>query len=106
MARLVEFPLERGGSLLVEIEETLGSGPRPAASEGTVETATIGLEQAISKVKPLAETLLEQLRGLMQQPNTVVVEFGIKLNAQVGAIVAKTGVEGNCKVTLSWKNVE
>ena len=36
-------------------------------------------------------------------PETVEVEFGVKFNATAGVILASSAVEGNCKVTLSWK---
>jgi len=32
------------------------------------------------------------------------VEFGIKVTADAGLIVAKTGLEGNFKVCVVWKN--
>ena len=63
----------------------------------------MGLEQAVAMVRPLAEALLGELGNLTQQPNEVAVEFGIKLNATAGIVVANTAIEGNCKVKLSWK---
>jgi len=36
-------------------------------------------------------------------PESVSVEFGIKFSAQAGVVLAASAVEGNCKITLSWK---
>jgi hypothetical protein len=106
MARLIEFKLPGGGSLVAEVEDEPRAGPHPAgAGGGAIEKATVGLDQAIAKVRPFAELLLAQLKELSREPDQVSVEFGIKLNVEAGAIIAKTGVEGNCKVTVSWKKV-
>lgn len=104
MRRLIEFAVPDGGTLLVEVDEPEGTGPRPAGvGDGMIERATMGLDQAISKVRPLAELLLSELRTLTRQPDQVAVEFGIKLNVTAGIVLANTAVEGNCKITLSWK---
>jgi hypothetical protein len=104
MARLIEFELPDGATLIAEVDEVERLGPKPAgAGDGVIQRATVGLEQAIAKVRPFAELLLAQLRGLSSTPSEVTVEFGIKLDVEAGALIAKTGAEGNCKVTLSWK---
>ena len=37
------------------------------------------------------------------QPDRIEVEFGLKMNADVGAILASAGVEANYKITLAWE---
>jgi hypothetical protein len=32
-----------------------------------------------------------------------VIKFGVKLDAEVGAVIAKTGVEGHFEVKLTWR---
>ncbi len=32
--------------------------------------------------------------------------FGLKMNAEAGAVIASGGVEANYKVTLTWKREE
>ena len=103
MRRLVKFELPQGGTLIAEVDEPERAGPRPAGVGEAIDRATVGLEQAIAKVRPFAELLLTQLKGLSSEPTEIGVEFGIKLNAEAGALIAKTGAEGNCKVTLNWK---
>jgi hypothetical protein len=98
-----EYGLERGGSVLVEVEDCGSTGPRPAAVGGAViERASVSLEQALKAVKPFAESLIEQFSELSRKPDSVTLEFGIKLAAGADALIAKTAVEGTCKVTLQW----
>jgi hypothetical protein len=101
MSRLVEFPLQSGGSLIIETDAPEPSGPRPAGTGG-IERATQDLDQAVGKVRPLAEALFAELQELSTKPSEVAVEFGIKLSAEAGVIIAKTAVEGNCRITLKW----
>jgi hypothetical protein len=54
-------------------------------------------------VKPGVEALMAQLRGLSAKPEQVSLEFGIKFTAGADALIAKTSLEGNVKVTLAWK---
>jgi Trypsin-co-occurring domain 1 len=104
MRHLIEFTAKDGSSLLVEVDEIEGAGPRPAGvGDGLVERASMGIDQALAKVRPMAESLLSELQSLTHMPETVAVEFGIKLNASAGVVIANTAVEGNCKITLTWK---
>jgi hypothetical protein len=107
MRRLVEFTMPGGGTLLAETEETTGPGPQPAGvGDRAIGQASMGLDKAISKIRPLAELLVSELQAITQRPDQFAVEFGVKFNATAGIIVANTAVEGNCKITLSWKNPE
>ena len=55
------------------------------------------------KIKPLADAISSKLQDLATPPNQIQVEFGIKLNAQAGVILATTGGEAHIKVGLSWE---
>jgi hypothetical protein len=103
MKRLIEFPLEDNTSILVEVDEPETGGVVPAARKGNViEKAHQTLEKSLESVKPAAEYVVTQLRKLHDTPDEISVEFGIKLSAASGAILASAGVEANYKVTLKW----
>jgi hypothetical protein len=104
MKQLVEFPLADGGSILVEVDETLlETGIEQAALPGTtIVKATETLEAAFNHIKPAAGVILAQLRGLAERPEQVEVEFGLKLSTQVGAIIASGSSEANLVVRLRW----
>ena len=104
MKRLVEFPLEEGGFLLVEVDVPEEWGMIPAAiSEGLPQKAQQTFEVALDKIRPAATTIIKNLRALHDPPDEIEVEFGLKMSADAGAIIAAAGIEANYKVTLTWK---
>jgi hypothetical protein len=100
-SRLVAFPVGAGQTLLVEVDD-LSVGNQPVA-RSVAERAQDTLETAIAQIKPGVEALMAQLRDLSAKPESVSLEFGIKFTAGADALIAKTSVEGNVKVTLTWK---
>lgn len=103
MKRYIEFPLENGESIVIEVAEvepeygTIKAG----RAEDVAEKAKQTFEQALDRVKPAVDAVMSRLRTL--QPDEVDVEFGIKLNTKAGAFIASAGTEANFKVTLTWK---
>lgn len=102
MKRLVEFPLEDGDTMLVEIEETDQGGLVKASLSETIVKAQQTLEKSLEKIKPAAQFVIAQLRKLHDAPDEVQVAFGLKLSADAGAVLASAGAEANYTVTLKW----
>jgi hypothetical protein len=94
----VEAP---SATLLVEVDDPLESGNRPV-SQGVAEKARQSLEAALSEVTPGVAAIMTQLRDLASKPDELGVEFGIKFTAEAGALIAKTALEGNIKISLKW----
>jgi hypothetical protein len=105
--RLVEFPLEQGGSVLVEIDENAGSGPamrglgkdRSTVTDRTDKT----FEEATATVAPAARSLLARLRATDDPADEISIEFGVQLSAQTGAFIASVAVEANFRVSMTWR---
>ncbi len=104
MKRLIEFPLQAGSTIIVEVDEPepLGGVTRTARPGEVMEKAHQTFDDALDKITPAAQTVVAKLRGLHDEPDEIAVEFGIKLNAAAGAFIASAGVEANYKVTLKW----
>ena len=103
MKQLVKFDIEGDTSVIVEedvyerpYEERVGRG------RDAVIKAAQTLEEALYQIKLGTEKLVSKLRQISESPDGIEVEFGIKMTAEVGAIIAASGVEGNFKVTLKW----
>jgi Trypsin-co-occurring domain 1 len=104
MSRLVEFPLQDGGSVLVQVNEAAAGGQvtRGLGDRYVTAQAAQTFEQAISRVQPAAQALLAQLRALADAPDEVGVEFGLELSAEAGAFIAAASTSANFKVSLTW----
>jgi hypothetical protein len=104
--QLVDLPLEEGGSITVEVEDARpsregGSVTRSARPGEVVTAATQTFEQALGGVAPASRAIVSKLRAAAD-PSEIVVEFGLKLSADTGVIVARTGGEANFRVMLTW----
>jgi hypothetical protein len=105
VTRLVEFPLQDGGSVLVQVDEAAaGSVTRGLGDHRTVaEQARLTFEDAISRVQPAAQSLISRLRALADAPDEVGLEFGLELSAEAGAFIASASSTANFRVTLTWR---
>jgi hypothetical protein len=106
MKHFVEFPLEDGSSIVLEVnepEEERGSRRAARGTEEEPEKAPQTFEQALSKIRPATEKVIATLRGLIQKPDEVEMEFGFSLSAEAGVIIASASTQANYRVTLRWK---
>lgn len=99
MPDFVRFPLADGGSVVVEVEVEPGL-ERASAPSGVLRKATTTFEHALSEVRAAAGAALAQFRDL--GPDEVELKFGVKLDAQAGAVIARTGLQGQFEVKLKW----
>jgi hypothetical protein len=68
-----------------------------------MERVETSFESALRTVRPAAVAVLDVMRSGVEAPDEVVVEFGVQLSAEAGAIIAASGVQANFKVTLTWR---
>src|SRR3954471_13619603 len=102
MSALLDFDLRDGGSVVVEVEDTGGPvmcGGRPSEM---VTKAGETLEDVLGRVGPAVHGIMTQLRETAEWPGEVEVEFAIKLSADAGVIIARSGGEANFKISLRW----
>lgn len=104
MAELVQFALRDGGAILVEVDKpTTGIGT--VGRDGVVRNLQETFERRLTDVRQAAGSALDIFReGL--QPDEIKLTFGVKLTAEAGAVIARTGVEGHLAVELKWKKPE
>jgi hypothetical protein len=105
VSHIVEFRMEGGGAIAVEVDDAVSGGVVRSARPGeVVAQAGESLEQALDRAMSAAQALIERLRKA--SPDEMEVQFGLKLSGELGAVLAKTGAEGNFSVTLTWKRSE
>ncbi len=104
MPELVRWQLDDGDELLVEVDH---DGPEisPVSRAGDViESAGTSLSAALGSVRKAATVVLGQFRDMAVRPDEVQVEFGVRLTAEAGAVIAKSSVEGHLTVKLTWRD--
>lgn len=106
---LVEYRLdgEPGETVFVEVDDPVveGSGEERAAflSWKKPAVAQESLDNALERSMPAARAWAGKLRSLVDAPDELTIEFGIKLTASAGAVLASAAVEANYTVTMMWK---
>jgi Trypsin-co-occurring domain 1 len=105
--RLLSFPAEGGGTILIESDDPLPQGEvtRSLHPVNAIDTAQETFEAAVQRIKPAASAVLSTLRDL-NTPDEIEVEFGIKLSASAGAFIASADSEATFNVRLNWKRKE
>ena len=100
MDTVVRYQVGDESSVLVEMDEdTYGVEAVSRMSDG-VREAGQRLGSALDSVRDAAQSALDAMSKL--SPETVEVEFGIKLAGEAGAMIAKTSAEGHFTVKVSW----
>jgi hypothetical protein len=104
MSELVGFRLGDGtASVIVEVDDDEPGVRLAAGGRDGVPDASATFDAGFVRVREAAARALAQLSTLPKPPSTVELEFGVKLSAQAGAVIAKTGVEGHLKIKMIWE---
>ncbi|MFE5852299.1 CU044_2847 family protein [Streptomyces sp. NPDC056500] len=106
-AQLIWVPLDGEGERVVVEVPSGSSGIVRAARPGEIAgTAARSLAESVDQVRAAAALLLDRMTTMPNPPDTVEVELGVKVNAEAGAIIAKTAAEGNFTIRLIWERGE
>jgi Trypsin-co-occurring domain 1 len=105
MTELIRVPLEGGKFIIAEADkfDIPGEEVVLAAPEAGKAIAQIPnkLEAGLRAIRPAVGELMEALKGA--GPETISVEFGVKIGGETGVILAKGTAEVNFKVVMEWK---
>jgi hypothetical protein len=110
MTRLVEFPLEDGTSVYIEVDDKLSRSEsqededRIGVKDEIVRRASQTFEDALSSIKPVANAIINKVQSFNQPADEVEVKFGLKLSAELGAVIASGNAEVNYEITLKWSH--
>lgn len=102
MDAVVRYQVGEASSVLVEVDEAAYGVEAVSRTHDGIVEAGLRLESALAGVRDAAQATLDAFTKL--SPETVEVEFGIKLAGEAGALIAKTSGEGHFTVKLSWSS--
>ena len=103
MSYLFEVPLDDTGAVIVEIDEEDDGIVRAARPGEVAGRAAESLRDAWARIHPMAKAFADEVAKSRDGADEVCVEFGIKLTAEAGFVVAKAATEANFRVALTWK---
>jgi len=95
---LVEFaPLQRPG-----VRQVSRVALRPEEMAGKSAEA---LDKAMSTIRQMGNRVTKTIKSIevVDRPTKVELEFGLKLDAEAGAYIAKASTEASFKVVLTWE---
>jgi Trypsin-co-occurring domain 1 len=100
MKQLVEYELEDGSTIIVEVDLPEAGIERAGRGDQIIK-AKERFGDALEHIIPVAQTAFSKLGSL--SADEIGVEFGIKLGAKAGVIIASADTEANFTVSLTWK---
>jgi Trypsin-co-occurring domain 1 len=103
VAELVRYPLADGQSILVEVDDYPRTAVRRSITVGDrIVDAGETLESVLGRMTPLIGTIVESVRRAGESPDVIEVEFGVKLSAEAGVVIARTAGEASFRLQLRW----
>ncbi len=91
--------------ILVEFTPTAGVRSVSLSPADIAEKSKEAVDHALKTMRTMAKKSVKAIREIpvTERPSTISIAFGLKLNAEGGAVVAKAGVEAAINVTMTWQ---
>lgn len=96
------MPLENGEAFLVEAETDVDGVVRAGRGEGLVASSAETFEQSLARVRLIAETIVKRFETVGGGPDRIRAEFGVKVSAEAGLVVAKGTGSAHFVLELEW----
>ena len=102
------FTIDEHAPILVEF------APAPGVTRTALPTSPADLAaqsekaiaSAMSTIHAVAQRVTTTINAISEHPSTVEVDFGLKLTAGAGALVAQASTEASFIVNLTWTHKE
>ena len=89
---IVEFPMEAG-------VRAIARSPADLAQKSSEV-----LDDAMGTIDEMSRRFKSTVEQMTERPSEIEVTFGIKLTAEVGAIISKVGGEAALQVRMLWSD--
>jgi len=92
--------------ILVDFAPVAGVRSVSYSPQDVIEKSRQAIEDAMKSIQGMADKTLKAIKAIpvSDRPNTISVSFGLKLDAEAGAMVAKAGAEAAINVTMTWQH--
>jgi len=92
--------------ILVEFEDESGLQSVSDDPNELLEKSKMAIERSMQTIQNMAKKAVKTIQGIpvSERPSKVEFQFGIKMNGEAGAVVAKMGAEAAITVTMTWEH--
>ncbi|MFI5799022.1 CU044_2847 family protein [Streptomyces sp. NPDC051677] len=112
MTTIATIELDDGS--LLRVETGAPTAPRPASDDAyepigrprpaeAVGSAAETLRNAVDRVRPAVQDVVDSLRAMPRRPDRITLEFGVKVTAEAGVVLARTAAEAHFSVGVEWE---
>lgn len=98
----MEFTTDSGAQVVVEVDRHQPGAKLVSRGGNSLVVAGRTFDEALQGIRSAAESALTVFRDGSLRPDGVELEFGVRLTAEAGAVIAKSALEGHLTVKLSW----
>ncbi len=112
MTEYIETQTKVGSTIRIEVKaDSKGSGvgfARSTTSEADAssEATQDAFAQTLKTIQACANGVVDTIQALESLPNAASIDFAIKVDAEAGAMIAKSREDAQFRVSLSWKQDE
>lgn len=110
MTDYIETKTQDGTTIRIEVDFAsktgTGFGKTSPAGKSDSDAVTNVYQQTLDTIRACANGVIDTLQNLEALPNAASINFAIKVDAEAGAMIAKSMNDGQFKVALSWKQME
>jgi hypothetical protein len=100
------FTIDEHAPILVEFAPAPGVVRTALSPADLAEQSSKALDSAMNTIHAVAQRVTATINSISERPSTVEVDFGLKLTAGAGALVASASTEASFLVKLTWTHKE
>jgi hypothetical protein len=97
------FIIDEDTPILVEFAPRPGVQQVALSPADWAEKSAQALDRAMGTIRQMAQRVSALRDALPDEFTQVELEFGVKLDAEAGALLSKVGGEASINVTLTWE---
>ncbi|MGW3353755.1 CU044_2847 family protein [Nonomuraea rubra] len=97
------MPLPEGETILVEVTGQVDDIAPAGRAREVVGRLPEAFETGLERAHAFMGAVIKRMRDHADKPDTVTVEFGLKLTATTGLVIAESSGEAHMTVTAEWR---
>lgn len=105
MAQLLKYRLTDSETIFIESEDVYEMDGAHAVDVGAkFIDSTAKIVDTFKALPKFFKEIKNNVDEAVKDADKVTIEFGARINAELGFVIAKTQMEGNFKITIAWEN--